>query len=170
MPLQLNVGVSRKVGLPEYSSVGASCHVEVELDSSLLDDPDGFQARVRGAYSACHRAVAEELDRLRTGEGDPGTIAPSPSKNGHAGRGVAPTSRNGAPKSAPDRRNDASRTRKPASAAQVRALHAIANRHGIDLAGVLLDRFQMDSPEALTSTAASRLIDELQHSADHALA
>ena len=34
MPLKLNVGVSRKVGLPDYGSVGASCNVEVELDST----------------------------------------------------------------------------------------------------------------------------------------
>ena len=35
MPLKLNVGVSRKVGLPDYCSAGASCNVEVELDSGL---------------------------------------------------------------------------------------------------------------------------------------
>jgi len=42
MPLKLNVGVSKKLGLPEYSSVGASCNVEVELDSTMLHDLDGF--------------------------------------------------------------------------------------------------------------------------------
>ena len=35
MPLTLNVGLSRKVGLPEFSSIGASCGVAVELDSAL---------------------------------------------------------------------------------------------------------------------------------------
>jgi hypothetical protein len=31
MPMRLTVGVTKKVGLPEFSSVGASCGVEVEL-------------------------------------------------------------------------------------------------------------------------------------------
>ena len=37
MPMKLNVGVSRKVGLPDYGSVGASCNLELELDAGLLD-------------------------------------------------------------------------------------------------------------------------------------
>src|SRR4051812_39387338 len=32
MPLQLNVGFQQKKGLPRYGSLGASCHLEVELD------------------------------------------------------------------------------------------------------------------------------------------
>ena len=33
MALKLNVGVSRKVGLPAFGSVGASCHLELEVDA-----------------------------------------------------------------------------------------------------------------------------------------
>lgn len=51
MPLKLNVGLSKKVGLPDYGSLGASCHVEVELESSLvLQDVDAFHQHVRRAY------------------------------------------------------------------------------------------------------------------------
>ena len=43
MPLKLNVGLSKKIGLPDFGSLGASCHVEVELDGALLrTDLDGF--------------------------------------------------------------------------------------------------------------------------------
>ena len=67
MPLRLNVGVSRKLGLPEYSSVGASCNIDVELDSSLLQtDLDGFHTQVRDAFVAAQQAVNDELIRLQT--------------------------------------------------------------------------------------------------------
>ena len=64
--MKLNVGVSRKVGLPDYGSVGASCNLELEMDSGQLErDLDGFQARVRDAYVAAHQAVHDELARLQ---------------------------------------------------------------------------------------------------------
>ncbi len=50
MPLTLNVGVSKKLGLPDYGSIGATCNVAVELDQSLIfGDLDGFHQRVRQA-------------------------------------------------------------------------------------------------------------------------
>jgi hypothetical protein len=62
MPLKLNVGLSKKIGQPNYGSVGASCHLELELESSLLQrDADAFQQRVRQAFSACRQAVDAEL-------------------------------------------------------------------------------------------------------------
>ena len=65
MPLKLSVGLSRKVGQPDYGSLGASCGVEVELDPSLLHaDLDGFHAHVRDAFVACQQAVNDELSRL----------------------------------------------------------------------------------------------------------
>jgi hypothetical protein len=63
--LKLNVGVSRKVGQPDYGSIGASCNLELEISSDLLErDLDGFQARARSAYVAAHQAVHDELARL----------------------------------------------------------------------------------------------------------
>jgi hypothetical protein len=51
--LKLHAGVSEKVGLPGFSSASASCTIEAELDSSLLQDHDGFQTVVRRAYQSC---------------------------------------------------------------------------------------------------------------------
>ena len=44
MPLRLNVGLSRKLGQPDFGSLGATCQVEVELDSSLREHHKGRPA------------------------------------------------------------------------------------------------------------------------------
>jgi hypothetical protein len=67
MPLKLNVGLSKKLGLPDYGSLGASCHVEIEFDESQVPgDRDAFQDRVRRAFKACRQAVEDELALHRT--------------------------------------------------------------------------------------------------------
>src|SRR4029077_14562783 len=77
MPLKLNDGVSRKMGLPDYGSIGDSCNLQMELDAGLLEhDLDGFQARIRGAYVAAHQAVHDELARLQA-PSDKAAVAPA---------------------------------------------------------------------------------------------
>lgn len=62
MSVKLSVGLTKKLGLPQYGSVGASCHVEFEIDAALFqNDLDGFHARVQNAYTACRQAVHDEL-------------------------------------------------------------------------------------------------------------
>jgi len=59
--LKLNAGFSRKVGEPNYGSRGASVNVELEVESSLVSDPDGLLNRIRNLFALAKRAVDAEL-------------------------------------------------------------------------------------------------------------
>jgi hypothetical protein len=84
IPLKVNVGLSKKIGLPHYGSLGASCHVEVELDSTLLfADLDGFQEKVKRAYLACHQAVNDEIQRQQETGSLNGALAPANGNSDH---------------------------------------------------------------------------------------
>jgi hypothetical protein len=144
MPLKLSLGVSRKVGEPDYGSRGASCNVELELDGSALDrDPDSLRSRIRTAFASCRTAVQEELSR-------PWSVA-THHEPARPSSGSATTASNG--RSIPPR---------GATPAQVRAIHALARRLGSDLPGLLHDDFGVDRPELLTRAQASRVIDQLK--------
>jgi hypothetical protein len=168
MPLKLNVGISRKVGLPEYSSAGASCNIELELDSGLLGDLEGFHEHVRDAYVACQQAVNEELDRLRD-QATPPTVSPGAPDSSHlrhtpAGTGQAPSDCTGSRGNGTGPRASGSlgRLSRPATAGQVKAIFAIARAQQADLEGLLREEYHVDHPEDLTLSQASALIDQLK--------
>jgi hypothetical protein len=62
MPIRVQVGLSQKRGLPNYGSLGASCHLEIELsDEAIFHDPELLPRRLQEAYSTCRLAIASEL-------------------------------------------------------------------------------------------------------------
>ena len=59
--LKLNVGLSRKVGEPNYGSRGASVNVEMELESALASDAAKLQERIRQLFDVVRASLLEEL-------------------------------------------------------------------------------------------------------------
>jgi len=152
MPMKLNVGLSRKVGEPNYGSRGASVNLELELDNSLVEQPERLRDRIRQLYQLAKASVDEELnansqepangasnghsfDRYRTNGNGNGT------NNGHSANGHGP---------------------RQATSSQVKAIHAIAGRNRIDVGRLVQDRFNVQRPDDLSISAASTLIDELK--------
>jgi hypothetical protein len=157
MAVQVSVGLQKKVGMPEFGSYCASCHVQFEIDRGLLEnDLDGFHEKVSDAFIACKQAVNDQLALVnecatKTDKQEVTApardVQPSADKpNGHAGR-------NGHPQ-------------RPVvgtvTQSQLRAIHAISRRSSFDAASLLKERFKVDRPEALSIREASELIDQLK--------
>ena len=145
--LKLNVGLSKKIGLPDYGSRGAAVNLELELESSLVGDPDRLKERIRQLFAMAKASVDEEL------------AAQSPTgnqANGGNSAGNGKSSVNGHNNG--DRRDGTRR----ATASQIRALVAIAERRQLDLEGLLAERFHTREAAELSIVEASGLIDELK--------
>ena len=63
MSLKFTAGFNKKLGLADHGSLGASCQLELVLDQSFSNDPDGIQRAVEQAFAACRLGVEEELAR-----------------------------------------------------------------------------------------------------------
>ena len=161
MPVKVNVGLTKKLGLPNYGSAGASCSVEFELDTGqVLENPEGFQRHLQNAYGACREAVQTELGRQLQSDARP----------------TVPAERNAADGEQPEVTDDSSGTTTPAtlgivhasplaSQRQINYLHHLA--HGIP--GLTPRRLEILSATIcgkrlahLTTSDASQLIDTLK--------
>ena len=157
--LKLHAGISRKVGLPGFSSASASCHIEAELDSSLLNDHEGFQIVVQRAYQSCEQAVQDQIARLTD------DTNPQPAQQEVIEVRTSPTIpgariTNGnttTPAQFPNRPSP-----RPATASQVKAIRAICARRRIDLVNLLRERYGLGTADELGIRQASVLIDELK--------
>jgi len=162
MPMTLNVGLSRKLGLPDYGSLGASCSVTVELDAALLrDDLDSFHAQVRKAYTACRQAVQDELSRHQAGEPAKEPNQPPSASAGRTARQNGNGNGNGSARTAGTNGHGAHN----ASSKQLDYINQLARQiHGLGVRRVdMLANKMFGKPIAgLNSLDASGLIDTLK--------
>jgi hypothetical protein len=142
MPVNVNVGCSRKVGEPNYGSRGASVHLELELDRAALDDPARLQTEIEAIFERARTAVERELERSAspTSEGEGACVA-LPDQAGQNGRCQGP---------------------RPATPHQVRAIETIARYRGVDLIHLLYTKFDGRRADELSIVEASLLIDFLK--------
>jgi hypothetical protein len=138
MAIKAHVSFTQKLGQPDFGSVGAGCTLEIELDASLLErDPDEFRGQLGLFYLTCRQAVEQQLAVFQGPQRSPARA------NGKQGNNHAPTLR-------------------PATPAQLHALWAICNKHGINLESLCLDEFDVQRADALDIRQASALIDRLK--------
>ncbi len=156
--LKLNVGLSRKVGEPNYGSRGASVYLELEVESALAGDPDALRERVRRLFGLARASVDEELNPDGRAANANGQDAHDQDAHDQDAAQQAAGGENG---------DDGQRAGgRPATASQIRAIHAIAKQYGFDLQPELINRFGVPQPEDLLVSEASELIDLLKASAN----
>lgn len=166
MPLKLNIGWSKKIGQPDFGSLGSSVHLELEVDSTLAAEPDRLQERIRELFGLAKASVDEELRGASSSPNAPGQHATGQAADNtrqqHAnGRSGPARSATGAYRSNGNGRQ--SNNPPPATASQIRAIHAIAKRLGLSLEAEIQNRFDITDAAVLTIAEASQLIDELNN-------
>ena len=145
MGMQLEIGLSKKLGMPNFGSKGASVSLTIPADVVLLERPEELRRRIASLFASARQAVERELastdrppdDRLEGGASAASSEAPQewePSET---------------------------RLPPPASDRQVRALHAICRRTGRNVYRICQERFGLARPQELDAGQASQLIDEL---------
>jgi hypothetical protein len=145
---KVSAGFSRKVGEPNYCSRGASVELQVELNESLIGDPERLLRQFHGLFALARHAVDQQLAAPAAG-GNGQTAAPT----GTNGNGPGPVNgpvvvRGGfAPAATP---------------AQVALIRSLCQRLGFDPGRLAYEHYDATRVEELRRTEASALIDALQ--------
>ena len=179
MPLKTNVSVSRKVADNNYGSRGASVGLEIELDSTLINEPERFHERIRQVFRLAQQAIDEELNRQHNGtvnhttNGATNGHASQPSHNGHAtngnGNGAGnnhANATNGNGSNGNGQHNGSGRSASEKQLSFAKQLSKSIQGLGIRRLETLVQKMFGKPLAALTSMDASGLIDTLKNIKD----
>lgn len=166
MAVTVTVGLQKKIGLPAYGSLCASCSLEIEVDQSCLEhNREQFHEKIAYAYQACRQAIEEQL-AMGQHAAHADSARPEPAvaaRNGNTTFHRDATPQNGSNAVKPSASTSGQQTEVATiTQSQLRAIHAISRRFRMDPAVLVQERFQVDGPEYLTIRQASSLIDELK--------
>ena len=150
MPLTINVGLSRKAS-KDYQSAGTSINITAELDQSLLARPDDLQRQIGDLYQQAEHAMIRKASQPAPASGQ-SQAAATPGDNGNG--------RNGGNGSGGNGQGGNGRVA-PMTQSQLRAIHAIAKRLGMDPADECTRQFGWDL-NRLSIRDASTIIDHLK--------
>jgi hypothetical protein len=166
MPLRANIGISRKVADNNFGSRGATVNLEVELDSSLIQEPERLQERIRQVFRLAQQSVDEELARQTSGNDGSNGHAAAATGNGNGNsrqNGNSQPNGNGSPASSNGARN--ATNGHGASAKQLdyaRQLAKSIQGLGIRRLEALAQKMYSKPLTAMSSMDASGLIDTLK--------
>ncbi|ELP35902.1 hypothetical protein [Rhodopirellula baltica] len=140
MTTRMMVSLTRHDGKATGGETAATCQLEIDIDDEVNADAGRLSDRLQQAFAVCRRQVDREL----------------------AGR----------PDGDFENRHDKSLARsgshpRPATEAQVRAIHAIASKTNTRLASHLDEVYGVSSPQRLTLKQASELIGKLKEQLIH---
>ncbi len=153
MTMKINVGLSRKIGQPNFGSLGASCHLDLELAPPMLrEQPQWAQVKIREAFTLCRQSIDAELAQSEQLDLPP--LHPAPAITGPSHWQQEPSTVSSRSSGGP----------RPATPAQVKAIHTIAGKTGVTLASELSRRFGVAHPQQLSLRQASEMIDYLKAS------
>ncbi|MBN8602954.1 MAG: hypothetical protein J0M26_18095 [Planctomycetes bacterium] len=159
MPINVTCGLSKKIGMPDFGSLGASCEIAFEVDRSQLEtNLDQFRSVVRSVFRQCQEAVEEQLSNqapmrrsetpttMEVPQGLVKVIDPQPNAVTQLPASLP----------APVRHVGSITT------SQLRAIRAIARRVQTNALELIRVRFGKSSLEELDIRQASDVIDELK--------
>lgn len=153
MAVKLTVGLQKKIGLPDYGSLGASCSVEIEIDPSVFESK-GFQDRVSVAFNQCRMAVDEQLASAKNTSQVIDAVSTQVS--------TASTVKEPAERQSQGPQATAKAKPAPATQSQLRAIFGIARRLNLDPQQLVAEHFNLHTVDQLSIRQASQLIDQLK--------
>ncbi len=150
MTEKITIGLQRSIDSTAGEALQATVQLELEIDGDIDQiDNSQFREGVLRAYGRCRQALevgltSQPRDKAPSNLRPPELAEVTPMNHGNAGTSIP---------------------KRQATANQIRAIHAISKKSGVDLYELLFNQFGVTYPNLLSIGEASQLIDQLKSGA-----